>query len=201
MLYKATNGSKIVIAIALVWVSVQAAISLTGFYKVTTGIPPRFALLLVPPILFTIIRAITKSGLWFMATFDLKALTLLHIVRIPVELTLYWLYQHKVVPEVMTFSGRNFDILSGLSAPLVYYLAFVKKAISNKMLLGWNIVCLLLLANIVFTAVLSAPFSIQQFGFEQPNIALLYFPYTWLPCFIVPIVFMAHLVSIKKLAV
>ena len=45
-----------------------------------------------------------------------------------------------------------------------------------------------LLANIVIIAVLSFPSPIQQFGFEQPNIGLAYFPFIWLPAIIVPIV-------------
>lgn len=198
-LYRATNRSKPVMVIALLWLIIQSAIAILGFYQVTTATPPRFGLLLLPPMLFIIICSFTKSGATLMATFDRKTLTLLHVVRIPVELTLYWLYLHKTLPEVMTFEGRNFDILAGLSAPLVYYLGYVKNMFSSKVLLAWHIICLLLLANIVIIAVLSAPFPIQQFGFGQPNIALLYFPYIWLPCFIVPVVFMAHWVSIKRL--
>lgn len=198
-LYRATNQSKPVMAIVLSWLIIQSAIAISGFYKVTTATPPRFGLLLIPPMLFIIIRSFTKSGAAFMATFNMKTLTLLHVVRIPVELTLYWLYLHKTLPEVMTFEGRNFDILAGLSAPLVYYFGYVKNLMGRITLLAWNIICLLLLANIITTAVLSAPFPIQQFGFGQPNIALLYFPYIWLPCFIVPVVFMAHWISIKRL--
>jgi len=53
--------------------------------------------------------------------------------------------------------------------------------------------------NIVINAILSVPTPIQQFAFDQPNIAILYFPFTWLPCFIVPAVLLSHIVSIKKL--
>ena len=99
----------------------------------------------------------------------------------------------------MTFEGRNLDIISGLTAPLIYYIVFVKKWAGNTLLLVWNIICLCLLLNIVATAVLSAPFPFQQLGFDQPNIAILYFPFVWLPCCIVPIVFFSHLVSIRYL--
>jgi hypothetical protein len=128
-----------------------------------------------------------------------KILTLLHIVRIPVEIVLYWLFVQKTVPEVMTYAGRNFDILSGLTAPFIYYFGYVKNVLSRKVLIAWNIFCLLLLANIVITAVLSGPFSIQKFGFGQPNIALLYFPYVWLPSIIVPTALFAHVVSLRRL--
>jgi hypothetical protein len=98
----------------------------------------------------------------------------------------------------MTFEGRNLDILSGLSAPLIYYFAFVKKKINSKMVLLWNIVCLMLLINIVSHAVLSAPSPFQQLAFAQPNIAVLYFPFVWLPGCIVPLVLFSHLVALRR---
>ena len=51
----------------------------------------------------------------------------------------------------------------------------------------------------VANAVLSAPFAFQKFGFDQPNIAILYFPFIWLPCCIVPIVLFSHLVTIRQI--
>jgi len=42
----------------------------------------------------------------------------------------------------MTFEGSNFDILAGLSAPLVFYLGFVKINLTKNTLLLWNAVCL-----------------------------------------------------------
>ena len=36
---------------------------------------------------------------------------------------------------------------------------------------------------------------------DHPNIALFYFPFIWLPCFIVPTALFAHLVNIRKLIV
>jgi hypothetical protein len=55
------------------------------------------------------------------------------------------------------------------------------------------------LFNIVLTAILPAPLPIQQLAFDQPKIAVMYFPFVYLPGFIVPIVLFSHLVSLKKL--
>jgi hypothetical protein len=97
----------------------------------------------------------------------------------------------------MTFEGHNFDILSGLTAPFIYYSVFVQKKLSNRYLLIWNILCLVLLLNIFITAVLAAPFRFQQLAFQQPNIAILYFPFAWLPSCIVPVVLFSHLASVR----
>jgi hypothetical protein len=141
---------------------------------------------------------ILKKGRKWTKSLDFKTLTLVHVVRIPVELVLYWLFLHKAVPELMTFSGRNFDILAGITAPFVYYFGFLKNMIHRKGILLWNIICLLLLLNIVVNAILSAPTPFQQFAFGQPNIAILHFPYIWLPTVVVPIVLFSHLVAIRK---
>ena len=199
LLYKATRFSKRVFVVTLAWLVVQAAVGLSGFYTVTTGGPPRFGLLLLPPLVFILMLFVVKRGRLFLDGLDVRVLTLLHTVRIPAELTLYWLYLHKAVPRAMTFEGHNFDVFSGLTAPLVWYFGFVKPRLGKRVLIGWNVVCLLLLANIAVTAVLSGSPFWERFGFEQRNIALFYFPFVWLPCCIVPTVLLAQLAAIRQL--
>lgn len=100
----------------------------------------------------------------------------------------------------MTFEGRNFDIIAGITAPFMYFVCFNGAVVKNKgLLLAWNFICLALLINIVVNAVLAAPFSFQKFAFDQPNIAVLYFPFVWLPSFIVMLVLFSHLVVIRRL--
>ncbi|MNY38553.1 hypothetical protein D3C86_1731870 [compost metagenome] len=126
-------------------------------------------------------------------------LTYVHLIRIPVELVLYGLFLNGAIPELMTFEGRNFDILAGITAPLVGFFGISQSKMGKTSLLLWNFACLGLLLNIVVTAILSAPSPFQQLSFEQPNIAILYFPFSWLPVFVVPLVLFAHLAAIRKL--
>ncbi len=199
LLYKATGFSKTVIVVTLAWLVLQSVAGLSGFYTVSTGGPPRFAYLVMPPLVLIVMLFVLKGGRRFLDGLDVRVLTLLHIVRIPVELTLYWLYLHKAVPRAMTFEGRNFDILCGLTAPLVWYFGFVKPRLGRGVLIGWNIVCILFVVNIAVTAVLAASPAFQHFGFERRNIALSNFPFVWLPCCIVPTVLLAHLAAIRRL--
>jgi len=99
----------------------------------------------------------------------------------------------------MTFEGRNFDILAGISAPIIAYFGLTKAKLNRQTILIWNFICLGLLINIIVNALFSAPSPIQKFAFNQPNIAILNFPYSWLPTFIVPIVLFGHLTSIRQL--
>ena len=199
LFWRAANHSKTALAVLLGWLLLQGVVSLSGFYLKTNSLPPRFPALAIPPLLVLIGMLSTKNGRHFIDSLRLDRLTVLHVIRIPVEIMLFWLFVGKTVPESMTFEGRNFDILSGLTAPVIYYFAFVRKALPRPVLLVWNLICLGLLINIVATAVLSLPSPFQQQAFNQPNIAILYFPFVWLPSVVVPVVLLAHVSAIRQL--
>jgi hypothetical protein len=101
--------------------------------------------------------------------------------------------------EILAELGITDTILSGISAPIIWAL-FRSKKIGRKVLILWNLVCLELLFNIVIRAVLSTPLPFQQFAFDQPNIAVLYFPFVFLPAYIVPAVLLSHLIVLTKFA-
>ena len=189
----------IVSVIIIIWLALNAFLGYTGFYTVTDTIPPRFVLMVAIPFLLIIILFITARGKRFIDSLSPEILTGLHTVRVFVEIILWWLFTYKFIPQLMTFEGRNFDILAGITAPIVVYYAFVKHKLGNTFMLVWNVLCLLLLLNIVTNAILSAPFPFQQFAFDQPNVGVMYFPFVWLPCFIVPVVLFSHLVLIRRL--
>ncbi len=199
LFYKATSNSKVTLLILLTWLALQSFIGLSGFYTVTDTIPPRFLLLVLPPVLFIIGLFTTSKGRQYIDSLDAKTLTILHTIRIPVEVVLFWLFINKTVPELMTFEGRNFDIISGFTAPIVFYFGFIRKQLDRRVILIWNFICLGLLLNIVVHAVLSAPFPFQKFAFDQPNIAVLYFPFNSLPSCVVPLVLLSHLATIRQL--
>lgn len=199
LFYKAAYKSKTTLFILVSWLALQSFIGLTGFYTVTDTLPPRFLLLVLPPLLFIIGMFATPQGRKYIDHLDIRMLTLLHIVRVPVEIVLLWLFMNKAIPELMTFEGRNFDIFSGLTAPFIYYFGFIKKTLGKNVILFWNFLCLALLLNIVINAILSAPYPFQKFAFEQPNVGVLYFPFIWLPCCIVPLVLLSHLAAIRQL--
>ena len=185
----------------IIWLAIQSILTLkTVYYVDTNTFPPKLMLFgILPTILTIIILFTTPKGKQFIDSLPLKNLTYLNIIRIPVEIILFWLFINKAVPELMTFEGRNFDILSGITAPCIAYFGLTKTKLNRKTILIWNFICLGLLVNIVSIALLSAPFPIQKFAFEQPNIAILNFPFSWLPTFIVPIVLLGHLTSIRQL--
>lgn len=198
--YRASGSRALVLAL-LGWLALQAITGISGFYTVTDTLPPRFLLLLLPPLAVIIFVFVTRRGRAFLDKLNDGWLVWLHVVRVPVEVVLYWLYLEKLIPVLMVFEGRNFDILSGLSAPAIAWLGYVKHRLPKGVLLAWNVICLGLLLNIVICAIFAAPTPFQQFAFDQPNRALLYFPFIWLPCCVVQLVFFSHLAVIRRLLV
>ena len=103
-----------------IWLIIQTVLTLNNVYNTNTNsFPPKIMLLGVLPMILTILFLfVTKNGRQFIDSLPLKNLTYLNVVRIPVEIVLFWLFLNKVVPELMTFEGRNFDIIAGITAPM-----------------------------------------------------------------------------------
>lgn len=198
---KATHNHPTVGMLTLLWFIIQLFAGYFGFYTFIDEHPERIPTLAGPPLVLILVLTLhPKMNNWIKGL-DLKYLTLIHTVRIPVELCLYYLFLAKAIPVEMTFEGRNYDILAGISAPIIWWIAVKRKPMKRKILLWWNVLCLGLLLNIVITAVLSLPLPYQVFGMEQPNVAILYFPFNWLPSVVVPLVMFSHLIAIKRLLV
>ncbi len=183
------------------WLTIQAVLTFKNVYNAdTNSFPPKIMLIgILPTILTIILLFATSKGRQFIDSLPLKNLTYLNMVRIPVEIVLLWLFLNKAIPELMTFEGRNFDIIAGITAPFIAYFGLTKNKVNRQVILIWNFICLGLLINIVVNALFSVPSPIQKFAFDQPNIAILNFPFSWLPTFIVPIVLFGHLASIRQL--
>lgn len=210
MLYwilKSSNNEKVrnktlrIFLLLVLWLSLQAVLTLTGFYyENLDSLPPKILLFgVLPNIVLIIILFVTKKGRMFIDSLSIEKVTYLSLVRIPIEFVLLWLFINKAIPKSMTFEGNNFDILMGITAPLILYFGYRKCKLDWKSILIWNVVGIILLLNVVITGLLSAPFPLQKFAFDQPNIGLLYFPFSWLPIFVVPMVILGHLISIRQL--
>ncbi|MEP6786963.1 MAG: hypothetical protein ABJB40_00930 [Acidobacteriota bacterium] len=192
--------SKILLFLLPLWIIFQAILAVGGFYQDETSLPPKLFLFGVLPALLLIISYFTFFRSSFVERLPLRLLTLVHVVRIPVELVLLWLFFGGMVPQVMTFEGWNFDIASGFLAIIIYFVAFRGSLTNRTLLFGFNVLGLVFLANIVSIALLSLQSPMQQMAFDKPNRAVLFFPYVWLPTIVVPIVLLSHLAALWKLA-
>jgi hypothetical protein len=182
-----------------VWLFVIALLTYNDFFRQFDATPPRFILIVIPPILTVLILFLIPTARAFFHQMPLTVLTYIHIVRVPVEIVLWWLAINQALPMELTFEGMNYDILSGISAPFagIFFVGMRSKAKIAAII--WNLLTLGLLIVIVFSAISATPYFYESAGYQQPNIAVFYFPYVWLPAFVVPVIFFSHMVSLYKL--
>jgi len=200
LFYRATHSSKVFLLIVIGWVILQTWLGLSGYFLFSKNTPPKLPLLVGPPSFLILILFLIKPGRQFIDKLKIAEITLVHSVAILVELVLFLLFLYKYVPQSMTFEGGNFDLFSGLTAPIVYYFGFVTKKLNRQALIAWNVICLILVINASVQAVISLP-NFQNGSSGQPDIALGIFPFTLLPAVIVPLVLFAHLASIRNLVI
>jgi len=198
LFYYANSKPKLIAVIIVLWSAIHSVLAFNGFYQNTSAFPPRFGLVLLPTTLLIIYGLLPKQQQWFIENRNIKISTFLHSIRVPVEIVLFQLFVYEQVPKLMTFEGRNFDILIGITAPIIGWL-FLKHLINKKVLLVCNVIGLAFIFFIFFNGLLSAELPFQQFGFEQPNRAVSYFPFVLLPATIVPIVIFTHITDLIKL--
>lgn len=192
--YLGIDRNKRLLGVLALWTAGVGWLANGGFFENTNAVPPRILFLLLPLIVLMIFlyRQIDVEKI------NLPLLTGIHVVRIPVELTLHELYLQEKLPVIMTYDGWNFDIVVGISAVLLL-VYWIWRRPSPTLLQVWNYFGLVMLSIIVVTAILSAPTPLQQLAFDQPNVAILSYPFTLLPGVVVPLVALSHLLSLKAL--
>ena len=181
------------------WLAFSAVLAASGWVAGFAARPPHFFVYMLPTLAATLALAFSRVGASVADRLGFGALIGFHAFRAPVEWVLFALHRDGVVPVQMSFEGWNFDVLTGLSAPLVGWLA-AQGRIGRRGLLAWNCAGLALLANIVGIAVLSTPTPLRMFWNEPANTFIAGWPWLWLPGFLVPAALFGHLVSLRKLA-
>jgi len=96
---KASGFSRKVFVVIITWLILHGVLGFSGFYQNTSTFPPRIFLTFGPIIILFVFLFFSKSGKKWIEKLDLMTLTILHIVRIPVELVLYGLFLEKAIPE------------------------------------------------------------------------------------------------------
>lgn len=162
-------------------------------------LPPRIMLAVFPMALLLIYVAFTSKVIPFLTHIPQTWLIYVQAFRIVMEIILWLLAKRHIIPEIMTWDGHNFDILIGITAPAVAYLFFTANKWSPKIALVWNWLGILFLLNVFAHGLFSAPTPFQVFVTNPPNTFVGYFPYTWLPAFVVPCAIMFHILSIRKI--
>lgn len=186
-------------AAAALWLAATGAAAAAG-QLTFTGTPP--TMLLAFPVVIGLGLAIGLSPLGgrLAAGVPLAVLVGLQGFRFPLELAMHRAYTEGLMPVQMSFSGRNLDVLTGLGALLLAPLVAAGRA-PRWLVLAWNAMGTLLLANILAVAALSTPTALRAFTNEPANVFVTQWPFVWLPAVLVLTAVWGHVVVFRALRV
>lgn len=182
------------------WLAYAAQLGLRGkLLPPAAGGAPPFALLMVPGLVLTLLAVLSPLGARLADRLPYAALIGFQAFRLPLEGLLYAFHAQGRLPVQMTFAGRNFDVLTGIAAIGVAWMAARGKA-GRKVIFAWNLAGLGLLLNIMAVAALSLPAPWRVFRNDPPNELVLHFPYVYIPALFVTAALAGHLLVFRKLA-
>lgn len=183
----------------VLWLLGVGFAALNGYFRDFSTMPPNILYAIVGSLIFLFATAWSK-GIGELSTFvNPRILVMVQTFRVAVEIILHLMVRAGQLPPQMTFTGRNFDIIVGFTAPIVG-LTLIKggKILNKKALLIWNVVGMLILFNTVVNGLLSAPTVFQVFT-DAPTTSIIgEFPYIWLPTYLAPLAFFFHIQSIRQ---
>lgn len=157
--------------------------------------------MVIIPMIIVLIFTLSKTTKEILAHIPQESLVKLQSFRFYVEVLLWALYASALLPIQMTFEGKNFDIITGVTAVLLTTRMgsfMLLDKLPRFAIVFWNLIGLALLITIVTIAILSMPTPLRYFMNEPANTIVTEFPISLLPAFLVPLAYMLHILSIRK---
>ncbi len=190
--FRRANVSKAIQIGFAIYISIVIGLSASGL--VQTHVLPLVPIIFLSVIALSICLAFSQSGTKIMNTYSLAALFGFMGFRLPLEFILHHWAAIGTVPETMTWTGQNWDVISGV-------LCLIGITIVNKSRVSALVIQLLtfaLLINVLRVVVMSSPFPFS-WGLSNPLQLALYFPYVLIaPLFVGPAIF-CHMVIFRKI--
>ena len=178
----------------LIWILIISIVSATGIFIKS---PITFVLVLIGTIIVSFIfysqynKLPNSTNIFF--------LTSIHLLRIPMEFILYNLWINKLVPREMTFEGMNFDLYFAISTIFILIVGLIwKDFYKSNIFRFWNFLGICFLLNVLIIGIISSPLPLQLIAHKNPNLAVLHFPYSLLPAVVVPVIILAHILSLRN---
>ena len=180
------------------WLWSTAGVGLSGVLGHFELRPPPFGILMLAVLVASFSFAFSRIGAT-LASLPLSWLIALQGFRLPLELVMHRASVEGVMPVQMSYSGWNFDIATGAAA-LILAPAVAKGLAPRWVIVAWNAVGAVLLANVVTIAFLSSPI-LRAFGSGpgEVNTFVAFFPYVWLPAALVSTALAFHVIVARAL--
>ena len=179
-----------------IWLAAQAAAALSGWLGRFELRPPPIVIWFASMIVMTLALAWSPFGRRFADRLPFVALIGFQAFRLPLELVMHRAAVAGIMPNVMSFTGYNFDIVSGATAlPLALYAW--RRPLPRPVIMLWNLTGQILLIAIVIIAFAATPV-FRAFGDDQVNTWVTEFPYVWIAVMVAAALF-GHVVTLRKL--
>ena len=195
---RAGRAAAIALVAAAAWMTVTWQAAASGALRQWDATPPPFAILVLAILLIAFRIAFSPTGRQLAVHLPLWVLVAVQGFRYPLELAMHRMHERTIMPVQMSYSGFNFDIVTGVTAVLVAALVATGRA-GRTVVWAWNILGTLLLANVVVIAIVSTP-RFRYFGDDQLNVWVTYPPFVWLPAVLVAAALAGHLLIFRALA-
>jgi hypothetical protein len=188
-----------VVVVMAGWTAFTAWLAVSGALASFASGQPRIPILVLTELAFVVWLAWFSRWSVYLAQMPQTVLVGLQCFRIPVEFLLAELAVRKLLAVEMTFYGRNFDILAGITAiMLAIRLRRDGEESLRPIVLGWNVMGLCLVTAVLAHGMLSVPYPFQLLHLSVPTFVVASFPVVWLATVLVPIAYLLHIVSIRR---
>ena len=197
---RSRTAAKVGLGIAL-WLGISASLAASGFLSNFEAIPPRALSLIIPTLLLPFLLGRSQLGARMAQTMPLAWLVGFHAFRLPLELVMHKAALDGTMPEQMSYSGLNFDIVTGVLALILAGYSWVtRRELPRFAVITFNLIGSVLLIAIVVIAVASLPmFHVFGTAPERLNTWVAFFPYVWLPAGLVASATLGHILLWRRL--
>jgi hypothetical protein len=188
-----------IVAVMTGWTIVTGVMAHSGMLANFTSLPPWIPILVLAQLAFIFWLGWCSSWSDRLMQIPQVILVGLQCFRIPVEVLLATLATQRLLAIEMTYYGRNFDVLAGVTAVvLAIWLKRRGEEPLRLVVLAWNLMGLSLVTVVLMHGLLSVPYPSQLLHLSVPTFVIASFPIIWLLTVLVPIAYLLHLASIRR---
>ncbi|HEV8244695.1 MAG TPA: hypothetical protein VGP93_02970 [Polyangiaceae bacterium] len=184
----------------LFWLGLSALAASSGLLARFDLRPPPMALMFVAVTALGVFVGLSRAGERLALGLPLWLLIGVQGFRLPLELVMHRAAGEGVMPVEMSFSGYNFDIVTGTSALLIAALSFREQA-PRFLIAAWNALGLVLLSVVAVVAFVSSPI-VHAFGTDPAHVNtwVTQVPFVWLPAVLVTAALSGHIIVWRRLS-
>jgi hypothetical protein len=179
-----------------IWLAAQAIAAMSGLLGRFDLRPPPMVIWFASMVVMTLALAWSPFGRRCADKLPFAALIGFQAFRLPLELVMHRAAVAGIMPNVMSYTGYNFDIVTGATAlPLAVYAW--RRPLPRWLIALWNVTGQILLIVVAAVALAASPL-FRAFGDAELNVWVTQFPYVWIAVMVAAALF-GHVVTMRKL--